>query len=224
MESKKTQQSDLKKWSGTWFNLGLVCSLGLVLVAFEWKAYDQGKILVLKDSSDAWEDLDIPVTIQTPPPPPPPPVQVEIIQIPDDIEIDKVPDFHMDINVSETDEIKSVELEGPPIIDDADEIIDFVEVQASFNGGMDAWYAYLNKNLKYPAQARRMGVEGVVIVRFVVNTDGSVQDIELLRTIGGGCDEVAKTVIENSPNWIPGKMGSQAVRSRMTMPIRFRLN
>jgi protein TonB len=63
-----------------------------------------------------------------------------------------------------------------------------------------------------------------VIVRFVINTDGSIQDIEVLRGIGGGCDEIAKIVIDNSPNWNPGISRDRPVRSRMTMPIRFRLN
>jgi len=120
--------------------------------------------------------------------------------------------------------IPEVVLSAPPMVEKVDVINEFVDVQAMFKGGMDALYAYLNKNLKYPSQAKRMGIDGMVIVRFVVNTDGTIQDIELVRTIGGGCDEVAREVIQNSPNWTPGRIGGRAVRSRMTMPIRFRLN
>jgi protein TonB len=69
-----------------------------------------------------------------------------------------------------------------------------------------------------------MGIEGTVILRFVVNTDGSIQDVEVLRGIGGGCDEIAKKVINDSPKWNPGISRDRAVRSRMTMPIRFSLN
>ncbi|WP_425639943.1 energy transducer TonB [Algoriphagus yeomjeoni] len=224
MEHKKNPKLDLRKWSGTLFNLGLAVSLGAVLVAFEWKARDQGIIKTFEGIEDDWDEIEIPQTIQNPPPPPPPPTPIEVNILPDDIDIDKITDIKIDLNTNEQADIPEVELTEAPIKEDIDVIVDFVDVQAMFKGGMDAWYAYLNKNLKYPAQAKRIGIEGMVIVRFVVNTDGSIQDIELVRTIGGGCDEIAKEVIENSPNWTPGRIGGRAVRSRMTMPIRFRLN
>ncbi|WP_339877689.1 energy transducer TonB [uncultured Algoriphagus sp.] len=222
MEHKKNPKSDLKKWSGTLFNLGLAISLGAVLVAFEWKAKDKSIIKDLGSIQDDWIDLEIPITIHTPPPPPP--IPIEIVIKPDEIVIDKIEDLNIDLNTTENIEIPQVEISSAPIVESIDKIEDFVDVQATFKGGMEAWYTYLNKNLKYPSQAKRIGIEGMVIVRFVVNTDGSIQDIELVRSIGGGCDEMAKQVIENSPNWVPGKMSGGAVRSRMTMPIRFRLN
>ena len=223
MEHKKNPTSDLKRWSVALFNLGLSVSLGVVLVAFEWKAYDQGNIKTFEGMDDDWDDIEIPITIQTPPPPPPQ-VPIEVIIKPDDVEIDTFEKLNIDINTTESAEIPEVEIKEAPIKEDIDVIVDFVDIQATFKGGMDAWYAYLNKNLKYPSQAKKIGIEGMVIVRFVVNTDGSIQDLELVRTIGGGCDEVAKEAIENSPNWTPGRIGGRAVRSRMTMPIRFRLN
>ena len=223
MEHKKNPTSDLRRWSGTLFNLGLVVSLTAILVAFEWKAYEPLSLKTFDRVQDDWDILDIPITKQTPPPPPPP-VPLEVVIKPDDVIIDKMDNLTIDINTPENVEIPVVEIDSAPIVEDVDKIEDFVDLQATFKGGMDAWYTYLNKNLKYPSQARRIGTEGVVIVRFVVNTDGSIQDIELLRTIGGGCDEVAREVIENSPNWVPGKMAGRTVRSRMTMPIRFRLN
>ncbi|MEP0713321.1 energy transducer TonB [Algoriphagus sp.] len=223
MEHKKHPTSDLRRWSGTLFNLGLVLSLTTVLVAFEWKAYDQVLIKTFDGMEDDWDELDIPVTIQSPPPPPPP-AAIEVIIKPDDITIEKLTDITLDLNTTENTIIPEVYIPEAPIVEKIDKINDFVDVQAMFKGGMDAWYAYLNKNLNYPSQAKRMGIEGMVIVRFVVNTDGSIQDLELVRTIGGGCDEIAKEVIENSPNWNPGTIGGRPVRSRMTMPIRFRLN
>ena len=224
MEHKKNPKLDLRKWSGTLFNLGLVVSLGAVLVAFEWKAKNEENIKTFQGMEDDWDIVEIPPTIQNPPPPPQPPAPIEVNSIPDEVEIEDISDFNLDINATESTDIPEVEMTEAPIKEDIDVINDFVDVQAMFKGGMDAWYAYLNKNLKYPTQARRMGIQGMVIVRFVVNTDGSIQDIELVRTIGGGCDEVAKEVIQNSPNWTPGRIGGRPVRSRMTMPIRFRLN
>lgn len=203
--------------------MGLAVSLGAVLVAFEWKANEQVIIRDFAGMEDDWDILDIPITDQSPPTPPPP-APIEVVIKPDDIVIDNIDLQTIDINTTETSVIPVVEITSPPVVETADVINDFVDVQAMFKGGMDAWYAYLKKNLDYPSQARRKGTEGVVIVRFVVNTDGSIQDLEFLRTIGGGCDEEAKEVIENSPNWTPGRISGRAVRSRMTIPIRFRLN
>lgn len=106
----------------------------------------------------------------------------------------------------------------------ADEIFDVVEDQPQPPGGMEGWNAYLASNLTYPAQARQMGIEGTVIVAFVINTDGSLQDVEILRGVGAGCDEAAIKVIQNAPNWEPGKQRDIPVRTRMRLPIRFKLS
>jgi len=222
MELKKNPRADLKRWYTTLTNLGLVVSIALVLVAFEWKAYEDFEIKNFSGNPEIWDIPEVPITIQ--PPPPPPVIPIDLIIKPDTEEINKKTELIIDIDFEEGKQPIDVVLEGPPTIEVPDEIKDFVEVQASFKGGMDAWYAYLKKNLIYPSQARRMGIEGAVIVRFVVNTDGTIQDVEILRSIGGGCDEIAMKVIANSPAWNPGIIQDRAVRSRMTMPIRFRLN
>lgn len=104
-----------------------------------------------------------------------------------------------------------------------DQIFDVVETQPNPPGGQAGWNKYLSDNLKYPTQARRMGIEGTVIVVFVINTDGTVQDVEVLRGIGGGCDEEAVKVVKSSPTWNPGMQKGKAVRTRMRLPIRFKL-
>ncbi|MBB6324865.1 protein TonB [Algoriphagus iocasae] len=223
MENKKNPSSDIGRLSGMIFNLGLMLSVASVLVAFEWKAYEDYQIKTFDKEDNTWDILDIPVTNQDPPTPPPVIQQPEIEIIEDDIIIDKL-DAVIDFGIEEEPIPIDLAPSGPPVVEDPDEIKEFVEVQASFKGGMEKWYEYLKKNLKYPTQARRIGLEGTVIVRFVVNTDGSIQDVELVRTVGGGCDEVALDVIKNSPNWLPGRMKDRPVRSRMTMPIKFRLN
>lgn len=223
MENKKTPKADIRKMSGMIFNLGLMLSVAAVLVAFEWKAYEDFEIKSLRTEDNTWDLLDIPNTVQTPPTPPPVLQQPEIELVPDEVIIEKL-DAVIDFSLEQEPAPTEIEFEGPPVVEDPDVINDFVEVQASFKGGMDQWYVYLKNNLKYPTQARRMGIEGTAIVRFVVNTDGSIQDVELVRTIGGGCDEVAMEVIKKSPNWNPGRINGKAVRSRMTIPIKFRLN
>jgi TonB family protein len=88
---------------------------------------------------------------------------------------------------------------------------------------MAGWNKYLSENLRYPEDAQSQGIEGTVIVAFVVNTDGAVSDIEILRGIGGGCDEEVIRIVKGSPNWTPGMAGGKPVRSRMRLPLRFKL-
>ncbi|CAN5233319.1 hypothetical protein BH23BAC1_BH23BAC1_32590 [soil metagenome] len=102
-----------------------------------------------------------------------------------------------------------------------DEIFTVVEEAARPEGGLDQYYQYIAQNLKYPAQARRMGVEGKVFVQFVVNKDGSISDVQAIKGIGAGCDEEAVRVIAASPNWIPARQRGKEVKLRMVIPITF---
>jgi TonB family protein len=105
----------------------------------------------------------------------------------------------------------------------ADEVFDVTEVQPVPPGGMEGWVSYLGKNLKYPLEARKMGIEGVVIVSFVINADGSIREGEILRGIGAGADEEALRVVMESPNWTPAYQRGRAVASRLRLPVRFTL-
>ncbi|GAA0879979.1 hypothetical protein GCM10009119_29490 [Algoriphagus jejuensis] len=109
------------------------------------------------------------------------------------------------------------------LLSPSDEVFDIVEEQPNPAGGMAGWNMYLSKNLQYPYQARRMGIEGTVIVVFEIQKDGSVRNVEVLRGIGGGADEEALRVVINSPKWEPGRQRGQAVNTRMRLPIRFKL-
>lgn len=223
MENKKNPRLDLQRWNQVFLNLGLLIAVGTVLAAFEWKAYEEKPPMNLEDGITDWDILDIPITIQEPPRAPDPVVIPQFKPTPDDIVLDDLPNF--DLNVDPTTELPSVILDSvPPTIENADEIFDFTEVQASFVGGMQGWYEYLKKNLVYPKMEQRAGREGTVILSFVVNIDGSIEDVVVRRSAGEGLDEAAKKVIEASPKWEPGRFRGKAVRSRMTIPIRFKLN
>jgi TonB family protein len=104
-----------------------------------------------------------------------------------------------------------------------DEVFDEVEVSPEFAGGMEAMSQYLAENIQYPEQAKADGVEGRVMVGFVVEKDGSITDAEVLRGIGGGCDEEALRVVNAMPNWTPGKQNGEAVRTRFNLPVVFKL-
>jgi protein TonB len=114
-----------------------------------------------------------------------------------------------------------VEVEQPK--ENPDEIFLVVEEGAMPKGGMEAFYKFVRDKLKYPAQARRMGIEGKVFVEFVVNRDGSIVDVKSIKGIGAGCDEEAVRVVQSMPAWNPGKQRGKPVRQRMVLPITFKL-
>ena len=90
-------------------------------------------------------------------------------------------------------------------------------------GGLEAWQRHLSENLTFPMSARSRRIQGTVWVSFIVNTDGSIQEVALAQGIGGGCDEEAIRVIKGSLRWAPGMIKGKAVRTRMKLPIRFKL-
>ena len=103
------------------------------------------------------------------------------------------------------------------------EAFTIVDETASFVGGIEAFGQYLGSNLKYPKQAEREGVEGRVYVQFVVMEDGSIADATIVKGIGAGCDAEALRVIQESPNWVPGKVNGKTVKQKMIQNIVFKL-
>ena len=104
-----------------------------------------------------------------------------------------------------------------------DEIYQKVDEMPSFPGGETKLMEYVGKNLKYPQEAREKGVQGRVFVGFVVEPDGSISDVKLLRGIGGGCDEEAIRVVKSFPKWKPGKHQGKFVRVSYMLPVNFKL-
>ena len=102
-------------------------------------------------------------------------------------------------------------------------VFDVVEQMPEYPGGQAALFEYLSKNIKYPADAEKKKVEGKVFVTFVVDTDGKITEVSLLRKVFPSLDAEAIRVISAMPNWIPGKQKGQAVRVKYTVPIMFRL-
>lgn len=100
----------------------------------------------------------------------------------------------------------------------------FVTEMPEFTGGAAEMYRYLASNLKYPVEARELGIQGRVFVEFIVEPDGSVSHVTVRRGIGSGCDEEATRVVASMPKWNPGKQNGQAVRVLLTLPVKFVLN
>lgn len=223
VENKKNPKADLTRTTGLFLNVGLVISLLLVIFAFEKKVYDDGSEVNLSAQAEDFEDLmDIPQT-QQPPPPPPKKLQPEIIEVPDEEEIEEDIEIDLDVEMTESTVIEEVVFDQAPEEEEAEQIFTIVEDQPTPEGGMAAFYQFVQKNLKYPAQARRMGIEGKVFVQFVVDKDGSLTEVQAVKGIGAGCDEEAVRVIKEAPKWKPGKQRGRSVKVRMILPITFKL-
>ncbi len=125
----------------------------------------------------------------------------------------------------------------PEVINDQNSIVDYIEIcedlmelhsfsdpMPSFPGGQTAFDEYIKSNLKYPKEAKENGVEGRVILNFIVECDGSISDVLLQKGIGYGCDEEAIRLTEKSSPWISGKINDKPVRVQFILPIPFKLN
>lgn len=200
----------------------------------------------LEEIEEPEEEPDLP----PPPPPPPEPPPPEIAQVKflppepkadEEVEIEEPPPPAEEI---EKAVISSETVEGddaisnfapppppPPAITKPaglgkakeEEIFTTVEQQPEFPGGVSQMYKYIGENIKYPSAAQRANVSGKVFVKFVVEKDGSIGDIQVLKGIGFGCDEEATRVIKSMPKWSPGRQNGRNVRVYFTMPISFRL-
>ncbi|MEO9965991.1 MAG: energy transducer TonB [Reichenbachiella sp.] len=224
MELKKNPEISLERRTGMFFNIGLAVSLLLVITAFEWRFYDDGGLVDLGQVDDDFEDImEIPPTEQ--PPPPPPKIELpKIIEIPDEEEIEEEIEVDLDVEITEETVIEDIVFEEAPEEEVADEIFDIVEDQPGPPGGMAAFYQYVAKTMKYPNQARRMGIEGRVFVQFVVDKAGNLTEVRAIKGIGAGCDEEAVRVLKNAPRWTPGKQRGRPVKVRMILPITFKLS
>ena len=194
-----------------------------------------------------------PIDPNEPPPPPPPPVEVPKVNtvkfLPPEVKPDEeVPEETPPPAVEELKEAVAAEVtqEGDPNAEEViaapeataaptkvevaveaapkeEQIFTVVEQQPEFTGGMAALGQYLQKNLRYPAAAQRANVAGRVFVSFVVNTDGSIQDVQVLKGLGFGTDEEAQRVVKSMPKWRPGKQSGRPVRVKYNLPINFTL-
>lgn len=103
------------------------------------------------------------------------------------------------------------------------EAVTFAEVMPEYPGGMAAMLAFIRDNLHYPAMAREDGIEGKVVVSFIVNAAGEIEGAKVVRSIGGGCDKEALRVVNAMPKWKPGKQNGHFVKVYYTLPVSFKL-
>ena len=110
------------------------------------------------------------------------------------------------------------------MISDSSSIFITVETMPEFPGGEKALSQYLDSALIYPQYARESNIRGIVYVSFIIEKDGSVSKVEIMRGIGGGCDEEAVRLINSMPEWVPGRQNGLPVRVQYTLQVRFLIN
>lgn len=228
MEVKKAPVADLEGKKTTWLLVGYIFILALMFVAFEWTQRDKvetGEIITVAPIT--FEEEIIPITLQEKPVAPAPaeakPI-AEVIQIvEDDAQIEET------IIASTEDtgpqiEIKNIEnvvVEDPTPKEE--EIFMVVEKMPEFPGGMAELMKYLQKNIKYPSISQENGVQGRVIVQFVVNSNGSIVDPVVMKSVDPYLDKEAIRVVKSMPKWNPGEQRGKPVRVKFTLPVQFRL-
>ena len=205
--------------------IGMIISLLIAWLAFEHKSYDKREIdpsLLNPEVTIDEEMVEITKQDEQKPQPvevPKQTTQLEIVQ--DDVEVE---DIEINADVQQDEVIE--EYVAPEVVEEEvveQEIFKIVEEMPAFPGGEAKLMEYVAKNVKYPQIARETGVQGRVYVNFVVEPDGSVSNVSVLRGIGGGCDEEAIRVVKSMPKWKPGKQRGKAVRVSYMLPVNFKL-
>ena len=231
-EVKKTARANLETNKSLYFLLGVVVALSAIFVAFEW-GNREISIQDIQDNSVVEEIEDIQITPpdeETPPPPPPEeaPVNVEVLQIvEDDVKV-------ADVELASVDDAlnKAQQTFTPPAptqrgrveekVED-DTIFEFLEEQAEFPGGQAAMLKWVSEHIKYPTVAAENNIQGKVMVSFVVERDGSVSNIKVMRGVDPSLDKEAVRVVKEMPKWKPGMQTGKPVRSRFNLPVTFKL-
>jgi len=225
MEEKKSPKANLENKKLMFMQIGMIISLLIAWLAFEHKSYDKREIdpSLLRQTEVVEEEM-VEITKQEEPKPQPVEMpkqttQLEIVE--DDVEVEDI-----EIN-AEVDQTEVIEEYVPVEVVEEDvqeqEIFQIVEEMPSYPGGDQKLMEFVAKNIKYPQIARETGIQGRVFVGFVVEPDGSVSNVKVLRGIGGGCDEEAMRVVKSMPKWKPGKQRGKAVRVSYMLPVNFKL-
>jgi len=225
MELKKSIKADLEWRKPIFFQIGIFLSLLIVLAMFELFGTSE-KDAVAFEYSGAIVTEDVILQTEQPkelPPPPPAPMTTTIIEIIDDnIKIES--DFEVDAESDESTVTQEYEyVEYVPEEVQEEEIFVVVEESPEFPGGEEARLQFLRDNIVYPRIARDAGVEGRVIVGFVVEPDGRITNVKIIRGKVQSLDEEALRVTKMMPRWKPGKQRGKSVRVQFTMPITFLL-
>ena len=222
MTRKKKPEADVRRWYSLYLELGLVVALALLIGAFRMHFNPDTQLDVQLQEQEVIAMDELPQTkqMERPPPPPRPPAPIEV---PDDVVLEEETfDFDAEIDFS-----VPVDIPPPPpppvrkeeVVEEEPEIFIVVEQMPELIGGIQS----IQQHLRYPEIAKRAGIEGMVVVQFVVNEQGRPIDPAVIRSLGGGCDEEAVRVIMEHARFTPGLQRGKPVRVRFSIPMRFLL-
>ena len=230
MEVKKSPKADLEGGIGMSILMGMIVGLAVLFVGFEWGTKDVQVVSADEGVADiiAEEEIEITRPENTPPPPPPPPASAvaEVLTVvEDDVELEQqdIVSSEDDATAAQTETFVAPVVEEEEEEESAQQIFTVVEKQPEFPGGTAELFKYLSKAIKYPVIAQENGIQGRVVCSFVVNRDGSIVDIQVMRGVDPSLDKEAIRVISEMPKWKPGEQRGKPVRVRFILPVQFRL-
>ncbi len=226
METKKSRSADLENKRNLFFQAGLIMALSLVLIAFEWSTRETDKYAFLETGEGVFEEIDIPST-KTQEMKEPLKPEVFLFEIVDDDgpELDDDPIFN-GAEISENDIVKTyrwTDLQDEET-DTGATIFWRVEDMPRFNGGdLHEFWKYVQEHVDYPEHAREIGLQGRIMVSFVVDQKGEIVGIDLIRKIHPLLDNEVIKALEEAPLWEPGKQRGRPVKVAFSMPVIFKL-
>jgi len=226
MEVKKSKNADLENKRGLFLQIGLVLTLAIVFLAFEWRV-DTVKADVLDIVQEIQiEDEIIPVTTQEqvkPPPPPPPAPKIADVLILVDNDEEDIEDLEIEDSDANIDEDVKIQIFEDEEIDDEEKVFVIAENMPEFPGGDVALFQWISRNIKYPMIAQENDITGRVYLNFVVNKYGEIENVKVTRGVDPSLDKEAIRVIKKMPKWKPGKQRGRAVNVLFSVPINFQL-
>jgi protein TonB len=232
MEVKKSRGADLENLRVQGFLVGLIVVLAALFVALEWNSNDSGwAFFEADDDLEAEMELsplkrdkdEIPMMLpQEPKVEQPKSEQLRLVDEDVDLTFEPEP---VERPEEQKDQKEAEEQEKPEVVDMYNEPVDFrvVEDLPQFPGGASEFMKWLTRNLKYPPSAQRKQIRGKVVAQFVVNTDGSVSDLELTERLEASCDREVLRVLKMMPKWQAGVMNAKPCRTKVCIPIVFNL-
>jgi protein TonB len=223
----KNPKANLEKSKALFFEIGLVAALALSLAAFEWKSKGDIDFPIVTQGDPTHPDFFIPEPIidKKPPEPPKLPSMDKIIIVPDsDVDLIDNPDIFIELT---NEQLKFIPLYRDPSEDkEVDEVIDYVAIQdkPTFMGkDYNEFSRYIGRNLKYPEKLAEIGIQGMVLISFIVDVDGSVTNVRVVRGVDPLLDQEAVRVVSSSPKWEPGRQRTKPTKVSFNFPIYFRL-
>jgi len=227
MEVKKSTKADLENKRTIFLEIGLVAVIGLSLLAFNWTSGGNKELENMVVQETAVEQEIIPITrqeeIKTPPPVAPVAATTDFKIVKNDVKVTDEFDFSSDDDPSKAVKVVAFqEKEEQAVVEE--EVFFIVEEMPSFQGkGQDGFRTYIGQNLKYPEIAQENGIQGKVFVSFVVEGDGRITNVKVVRGVDPALDKEAVRVVAAAPKWTPGKQRNKPVRVSFTFPIIFQL-